>query len=92
VGTSAGAINAAALACGSDHFDRAVRRMSRIWRNLRPEDIYLSDSLSVLRSGARWLTLLSLGWALARWGRMRPRSLLDNQPLGRLLSCGLVPL
>lgn len=27
VGTSAGAINAAALACGSDHFDRAVRRM-----------------------------------------------------------------
>ena len=66
--------------------------MSRIWRNLRPEDIYLSDSLSVLRSGARWLTLLSLGWALARWGRMRPRSLLDNQPLGRLLSCGLVPL
>jgi len=92
VGTSAGAINAAALACGSDHFDRAVRRMSRIWRNLRPEDIYLSDSLSVLRSGARWLTLLSLGWALARWGRMRPRSLLDNQPLGRLLSRGLVPL
>jgi NTE family protein len=56
------------------------------------EQIYKADSLSVLRSGARWLTLLSLGWALARWSRMRPRSLLDNQPLGRLLNSGLVPL
>jgi len=26
-GTSAGAINAAALACGADHFDRAVRAL-----------------------------------------------------------------
>lgn len=92
VGTSAGAINAAALACGSDHFDRAVRRIARIWRNLSPELVYRADSLSVLRSGARWLTLLSLGWALARWGRMRPRSLLDNQPLRHLLSGGMVPL
>jgi NTE family protein len=31
-GTSAGAINAAALACGADHFDRAVRRIARVWR------------------------------------------------------------
>ena len=32
-GTSAGAINAAALACGADDFDAAVRRMARVWRN-----------------------------------------------------------
>lgn len=90
-GTSAGAINAAALACGADDFQRAVRRISRVWRNFHAGQVYRADSLSVLRTGARWLTLLSVGWALARWSRMRPHSLLDNTPLLQLLS-RLVPL
>ncbi|AVT06941.1 patatin-like phospholipase family protein [Paracidovorax avenae] len=90
-GTSAGAINAAALACGADHFDRAVRRIAHVWSGFHAQQVYRADSLSVMRSGARWLTLLSLGWALARWRRMRPRSLLDNAPLAELLS-RLVPL
>ena len=30
--------------------------------------------LGVIRSGARWLTMLSLGWAIARLRRARPRS------------------
>lgn len=90
-GTSAGAINAAALACGADHFDRAVRRIARAWRHIHAPQVYRADSISVLRSGARWLTLMSLGWALARWRRMRPQSLLDNEPLERLLE-KLVPL
>jgi NTE family protein len=45
----------------------------------------------MLRSGATWMTLLSLGWVLAKWRRVKPRSLLDNSPLGELLQ-GLVPL
>ncbi|KAB7619621.1 patatin-like phospholipase family protein [Verminephrobacter eiseniae] len=90
-GTSAGAINAAALASGADHFDRAVQRMARVWRQIHAAQVYGADSLSVMRSGARWLTLMSLGWALARWRRMRPRSLLDNAPLERLL-VRMVPL
>ena len=90
-GTSAGAINAAALACGADNFDRAVRRIARVWREFHAHHVYRADSLSVLRSGARWLSLLSLGWALARWRRMRPRSLLDNAPLEKLL-VKMVPL
>lgn len=90
-GTSAGAINVTALACHCDHFDSAVRRMAHVWRNMHTEDIYRADSLSVLRSGARWLTLLSLGWALARWGMTRPRSLLDNTPLEKLLASDLMP-
>ena len=90
-GTSAGAINAAALACGADHFDRAVRRIARVWRQFHAGQVYGADSLSVMRSGARWLTLLSMGWALARWRRMRPRSLLDNTPLEKLL-VKMVPL
>ena len=90
-GTSAGAINAAALACGADNFDRAVRRIARVWRQFHAGQVYGADSLSVMRSGARWLTLLSMGWALARWRRMRPRSLLDNAPLEKLL-VKMVPL
>jgi NTE family protein len=90
-GTSAGAINASALACGSDDFDGTVRMIAATWRAFRAHDIYRADHLSMLRSGARWLTLLSLGWVLAKWRRVKPRSLLDNAPLGELLK-RLVPL
>jgi NTE family protein len=45
----------------------------------------------VIRSGAQWLTMLSVGWVIARWRRARPRSLLDNTPLAELLQ-RLVPL
>jgi NTE family protein len=90
-GTSAGAINAAALACGADDFDGAVRRIVHVWKHFEARQVYLSDSVSMLRSGARWMTLLSLGWLLAKWRRVKPRSLLDNAPLGELLS-RLVPL
>ncbi len=90
-GTSAGAINAAALACGADDFDTVVRRMAHVWRHFSADQVYRSDSLSVMRSGARWLSLLSIGWLLAKWRRVRPRSLLDNSPLQELLAT-LVPL
>ena len=90
-GTSAGAINAAALACGADDFDLAVRNIVKVWRNFRAGQVYEADLLSVLRSGARWMSLLSLGWAIARWRRIKPRSLLDNTPLEQLLR-DMVPL
>jgi NTE family protein len=85
-GTSAGAINASALACGADDFDAAVRRVVSVWRNFEAEQVYRADSLSMLRSGATWMTLLSLGWVVARWRRVKPRSLLDNEPLAELLT------
>ena len=84
-GTSAGAINGMALACQADHYDLALRSMVEVWRNMRAEQIYHADSFGVIRTGAKWLTLFSLGWALARWRRARPRSLLDNDPLRHLL-------
>jgi NTE family protein len=90
-GTSAGAINAAALACGADRFDAAVEQVAGVWEDFHAEQVYRADSLGVVRSGAQWLTMLSLGWVLARWARARPRSLLDNAPLGELLQ-RLVPL
>ncbi|MCK9511696.1 MAG: patatin-like phospholipase family protein [Pigmentiphaga sp.] len=84
-GTSAGAINAAALACGAENPRSALRRMLAIWLNLETDQIYRSDSLGVMRTGARWLSTLSFGWMLARMRRDRPRSFLDNEPLGELL-------
>ncbi|MCX2865558.1 patatin-like phospholipase family protein [Paucibacter sp. PLA-PC-4] len=84
-GTSAGAINAATLACNADDFDGAVDGLTHLWQNLHVEQVYCADSFGVIRTGARWMTMMSLGWALARWKRSRPRSLLDNAPLGALL-------
>jgi NTE family protein len=90
-GTSAGAINATVLACGSDNFDDTVRMLAKVWRNFRAEQVYRTDQLSVLRPGATWMRLLSAGWLIAKWRRIKPRSLLDNSPLKELLH-RLVPL
>jgi NTE family protein len=90
-GTSAGAINASALACGSDNFDATVRMIARTWRGFHADQVYQAGHLAMLRSGAKWMTLLSLGWILAKWRRVKPRSLLDNTPLHDLLA-RLVPL
>lgn len=90
-GTSAGAINAAALACGCDSFDSTVRMISQVWRNFSAHQVYRADSVGMLRSGAKWMTLLSLGWLIAKWRRIKPKSLLDNRPLAELLK-QLVPL
>src|SRR5674476_284448 len=51
-GTSAGAVNAAALACGADDFDSTVRRIARVWKNIHAEQIYRADSFRTAR-GAR---------------------------------------
>jgi len=85
-GTSAGAINAAALACRADDFDGAVNDICQVWENFHAEQVYRADSLGVIRSGARWLTMMSIGWVIARWRRARPKSLLDNTPLEGLLT------
>jgi NTE family protein len=86
VGTSAGAINATALACQADRFDHAVAGLVEVWRHFAADQVYRADAFGVVKSGARWLTMLSFGWALARWRRARPRSLLDNSPLTELLA------
>lgn len=84
-GTSAGAINAAALACHADRFDASVEVVAQVWENFSAGQVYRADSLGMVRTGAHWLTMLSVGWIVARWRRMRPRSLLDNTPLAALL-------
>ena len=84
-GTSAGAINAVALACRADNFSEGVQKLLDVWENFTAEQVYRADSLAVLRSGARWLSLLSFGWLLRSWRASPPTSLLDNTPLAGLL-------
>lgn len=90
-GTSAGAINAAALACGADDFHTAVRRIALVWSNFKVNHIYYADTWGLVKNGARWVGMFSLGWAVPRWRRIRPRSLLDNAPLAALIK-KMVPL
>ncbi|MDB5764130.1 MAG: Patatin [Herminiimonas sp.] len=84
-GTSAGAINATALACRADNFSESLQRISQVWEHFEVEQVYRADSLGVLRSGAKWLSLLSFGWLLRKWHAHPPNALLDNTPLVTLL-------
>lgn len=80
-GTSAGGINAAAVAAGANDFHRAVRRLQLVWRNFRANQVYRSDPVGIASTGLRWL----LEPVLRRLGRKQPVALLDNTPLRQLL-------
>jgi NTE family protein len=84
-GTSAGALNATALACRADNYAEGVGKLLDVWLNVAADQVYRSDPIGVLRSGARWLSLLSFGWMLRQWHAAPPNSLLDNTPLVGLL-------
>jgi NTE family protein len=84
-GTSAGAINAAALACHAEDFGRGVGHLQETWRNFHAAQVYRADALGIGLSGLKWLSALMFGWLVRR----SPRSLLDNTPLRRLLEEGL---
>ena len=88
-GTSAGAINATALAAGAHHPHVSLRRLNRLWASLTTAQVYRADAPGLLRTGVRWLGLLSLGWMFSGWVRRKPRSLLDNAPLAGLLDQAL---
>lgn len=85
-GTSAGALNATALACHADNFAEGLNVVGNVWEHITVEQVYRSDSFGVMRSGARWLSLLSFGWVLRKWRANPPASLLDNTPLVTLLN------
>src|SRR5574340_47169 len=78
-GTSAGALNAAALAINAQSFRKGVRYLDNIWRNFHANQVYRTDVLGVFSNTARWLA----GLILHGLGINRPKriSLLDNSPL-----------
>ncbi|MBS0401221.1 MAG: patatin-like phospholipase family protein [Proteobacteria bacterium] len=86
VGTSAGAINAMALACAADRFHHGVAQLARVWGHMGSHQVYRVDARDALRGGMHWLGLFMAGWWSGRQGRtLQPRSLLDNAPLRELL-------
>jgi NTE family protein len=84
-GTSAGAINAAGLACKAERFDRAVLHLVRAWSRLHVREVYRSNLHRACGHMLRSLVSLLVG----REHRPRPLALLDCSPLHSLLS-GLI--
>src|SRR6201997_3055796 len=85
-GSSAGAINGAALAVGSDDFALATKVLARGWSNLRPSDIFRCDVLSQAHNSLTWILDLSFGAIL---GGGNARCLLDATPLRHFLNTQL---
>lgn len=80
-GTSAGAINAVALASREGNFQQSCLWLEDLWANLNTDDIYRSDWPGIIRNAWRLLSsLINSGIAIGR-----PVALLDNVPLKQLL-------
>ena len=81
-GSSAGAINAAVLACHASRFKVGVRRLEQVWANFTSDQIYSTDPWGMTWNSLRWFT------SLFRPRQLHPsrRSLLDNTPLRHLLA------
>lgn len=81
-GTSAGAINATALATHAYDFRKSVQRLSIIWSNFHADQVFRTDALGILRTSFSWaMALMSLGMSR----HSRALYLLDRAPLQRLL-------
>jgi len=80
-GTSAGAINAVALAADAGNYRRSVLRLQSVWKNFHADQVYRADPLGVLKNSVRWtLAAITGGKGPA------PVSLLDNSPLRAMLA------
>ncbi|ALQ08798.1 MULTISPECIES: patatin-like phospholipase family protein [Pseudoalteromonas] len=81
-GTSAGAINSAALACYASCAHLAVRKLESVWKNFSTSMVYKSDFLSVFGHIARNI----LTSFQSEHINHPPASLLNNRPLRSLLN------
>ncbi|ALS33557.1 MULTISPECIES: patatin-like phospholipase family protein [Pseudoalteromonas] len=81
-GTSAGAINSAALACYASCAHLAVRKLESVWKNFSTSMVYKSDFLSVFGH----ITRNILTSFQSEHINHPPASLLNNRPLRKLLN------
>jgi NTE family protein len=80
-GTSAGAINAALIACHAQDFRHGVAYLDHVWREIRSDKVFKIGAWNALKTSMRWLTTLVSGGM----DRHKPIFLLDNAPLRELL-------
>jgi NTE family protein len=83
VGSSAGSINAAALAAYADATGEGIARLTDVWGNIEAGQVYRTDVASLGRIGLRWAWDLSFGGAMRH---VQPKSLLDTTPLRATLA------
>ncbi|MEO3679507.1 patatin-like phospholipase family protein [Rheinheimera fenheensis] len=81
-GTSAGAINGAAMACYASCFHLGVKKLEWIWRNFHTNQVYYSDYVRVFRQLLRGV----FSAFQADYANKQPVSLFDNKPLKQLLT------
>jgi NTE family protein len=80
-GTSAGAINAVALASYSGHYKLGIRSLENIWKNFSSDQVYLTDVKGVFKSSSKFVLNTLFGYKSGE-----AVSLLDNSPLKGLLN------
>lgn len=83
VGSSAGAISAAALAAFADDPTAGVTALEQAWCGVEASQVFRTDVLSLGGIGVRWARDLSLGGLM---GGVSPKSLLDTSPLRETLA------
>jgi len=81
-GTSAGAINGAAMACYASCFHLGVKKLEWIWRNFHTDQVYYSDYPRIFRQLLRGI----FSSFQADYANKHAVSLFDNKPLRQLLS------
>jgi NTE family protein len=81
-GTSAGSINSVVLASKARRFRVAVAELERVWGHFHSNQVYRSDSFTMLKSSLQWFAAIVSGGLFIG----TPKSLLDNSPLRALLS------
>ena len=82
-GTSAGAINAAALAVGAQNFRDGVQYLVNTWKGFHADQIYRTDVIGVFNNTILWFT--GLLFSALGINKLKQVSLLDNSPLVKLL-------
>ena len=80
-GTSAGAINAAAVASNNHQFGYGTDRLEEIWGSFYPHYVYKTGFKTLAKNALRWF------WNIFKPTQdvNKPLSLLDNSPLKELL-------
>ena len=81
-GTSAGAINAAALATHAYNFSKSVQRLHLIWSGFHAHQVFKTDTLSIMKTGLNWFSAMFTAGMSRRRGSLH---LLDRSPLYKLL-------
>jgi len=84
-GTSAGAINAAMVACHAQDFRAGIAELERLWRSIKSEQVFRTGPLTALRTGLRWMLAIMFGKLRGN----KPMTLLDNAPLRDLLATNI---